>query len=323
VGRDTPLPRGSQRTNGEVFHFLGSGTIPFTTIMVQASYLNLERSQHCEGAPEGFGILSAMSTVPTETVVAWATLSGAVATSVSAAFIAWQARETRRAVQVQEATALEGAKSRRDARAPGVTVQVRRTFAPLEPETFGQPQPLRSGAEYWWPGDEERSILLRAELVLRNDGERTVVVNFQSPGWEMIGGVGVAGDQPVFHELAPKSETSAQLVGTLTLAQCISNGNARAAGEPLPDGISAFLLVEDGLDDGVTDEWLIELTDAPLTPIPGKDGGWMVGSGPGVPDPLPTAAAVHRERRYYLSRATNTRLDSARTRRGRKRWWRR
>lgn len=125
-----------------------------------------------------------------------ATVLAAVATSVSAVVIAWQAWEIRRTAAATEKTlrvsreslstskalAVEALRTRLDARGQAVRIHVAQPeWPPLQPSDFGDPQPLPYGTTYRMSRDRDVQLMLRAGLVIVNEGDRDAILNLHPP----------------------------------------------------------------------------------------------------------------------------------------------
>ena len=97
-----------------------------------------------------------------DVITAVAASGAAVATVGSAMAIAWQSILTRRAVELQQSVALEGAKQRRDSREPRVNVLVKDVSYAHEPSRVGLPQPVKGGTEIRLPRDSSKTFVYQA-----------------------------------------------------------------------------------------------------------------------------------------------------------------
>lgn len=113
-------------------------------------------------------------------------IAAAVATSVSALFVAWQAGETRRATKISQnalksaqTVALDAARSRLDDQAPQVAVHLSDAAWPPLGSSSGWPQPWPAVQAWHFPRDEDVLLALRVTLHVTNHSNRPVHVTFQ------------------------------------------------------------------------------------------------------------------------------------------------
>lgn len=236
---------------------------------------------------------------------------------VVAAFIGWQARETRRAADATvDSLALtldlstEAVRARLDRVAPVLRVDVSiDSWPPLEPSSLGgEPQPLQPGFGYRMPRDAERRIALRARGEVVNDGEVAATVRFHNIVPDGEGG-------PIrpdgYLGVIPGGE---RIQFTFTEARTVNawieNARARELGRALPTVCRGAIVSDDTHDEGVTDRWSVEMSGCPVSAISDDEGGWQVTPlqapySPHTGESVAYASVAPRERTYYLSKSAN------------------
>lgn len=83
----------------------------------------------------------------------------------------------------------------------------------------------------------------------------------------------------------------------------------RSSGEAPPPAMQATVGCNDSYDEGVIDNWEIEIWSYPVEPKPNDLAAWRLRTKGGDP-PLVTPFVYPRERHYYLSKIANQRLPS-------------
>lgn len=251
-----------------------------------------------------------------------ATVLAAVATTASAVVIAWQARETRRTAAATEKTltvsqeslstsralAAEALRTRLDARGQAVQIHVDHPeWPPLEPSDFGDPQPLPYGHTYRMSRDRDQQLMLRASLLIVNEGDSDARLTLTSP----LRPVGKSGPYPASgYQLvvSPGERLEARIEEARPISQWVENWVDDQAGNPPSVVIVAEIICSDRFDEGVIDRWRIELTGRPIRPMEGDDSGWALNHQlDSAPSPL-SATVPPQERLYYLSKRADQRV---------------
>jgi hypothetical protein len=252
-----------------------------------------------------------------------ATVAAAIATSISAGVIAWQAWETRRTAQAareslkvgQESLdtarqlAAEAFRARLDARGQALRVHVAPPeWPPLEPSRYGEPQPLPGGIEYRMPRDADRRVMLRARLEIRNEGARDAKIALHPP----LIPEGEPGPPPSTgyeRVLAPGKRLEARLDEARRVGEWIDSWRRRETSQEPGSVIVATIVCSDAFDEGVIDRWRIEMYGTPLRPIPQDDSGWVLNQPTGMPGGTPPlwAWVTPHERLYYISKIRDQR----------------
>jgi hypothetical protein len=248
------------------------------------------------------------------------------------AVIAWQSWETRRAAQAAEQGSAstrdalaEAEKGRLDQQATATWVMIQREpWPPREPSLHGGfPNEFVDRPEFALPGAAGTLVLLQADGSIRNEGTRTVLATFSGSfrfrdpivtravaapelEWSALQSSGVTNRFP----LAPGASVHFRIEDSLTVEQWAANGTAADLGEDGPNHIAAQIILDDGLDNGVSDIWTIELGGRPLQVVGGKTGVWTIAQVGMVPgQPIPTYGKVlPRHRRYWRSRTKKIEL---------------
>jgi hypothetical protein len=251
-----------------------------------------------------------------------ATVLAAVATTASAVVIAWQAWETRRTAAATEKTlvvgqeslstskalAVEALRTRLDARGQALRVHVAPpAWPPLQPSDFGDAQPLPHGHTYRMSRDRDEQLVLRAELEIRNEGNRDATLVLIPP----LRPQGESGPYPPhgYQRVVPRGgRLQATLEEARPISQWVQNWDDAQAGRPPSVVIVAEIVCSDGFDEGVIDRWRIELTGRPIRPIDGDDSGWALNHQlDAAPRPI-SATVPPQERLYYLSKRADQRV---------------
>lgn len=249
------------------------------------------------------------------------TVIAAAATTTSAVVIAWQAWETRRTAEATEKTlkvsqdslttskalAVEAARTRLDARGQAVRIHIDQPeWPPLEPSSFGDPQPLPHGHHYRMSRDRDQELMLRAHFAIVNEGERDATLNMNPP----LRPDGASGPYPHYgyqRVVPPGGRLEGSFEEPRPVSQWVQNWEDGRTNTPFSAILVAEVTCSDGFDEGVIDRWRIEMTGVPIRPIEGDDSGWALNH---QPDPIrPVSASVlPQERMYYLSKRAEQRI---------------
>ena len=250
-----------------------------------------------------------------------ATVMAAAATTVSAVVIAWQAWETRRTAGAAEKTltvgqeslstskalAVEAVRTRLDARGQAVRIHIDQPeWPPLEPSSFGEPQPLPRGHNYKLSGDRDHQLMLRAHFEIVNEGERDATLNLNPP----LRPDGASGPHPQFgyQRVVPRGgRLKASFEEARPISQWVQNWVDVTARKPSSVVLIAEITCSDGYDEGVIDRWRIEMTGLPIRPIQGDDSGWEPNHQLDPACPI-SATVLPQERMYYLSKRGEQRI---------------
>jgi hypothetical protein len=219
-----------------------------------------------------------------------------------------QAREAGDAVE-------EGRRSRVDARAPAVFIYVELPdWPPLQPSTIGgAPQPLRPGASFTVPGQDEEPVFLRYPCVFTNYGVIPAKVRVKAP-IEMLSSSGRA---------IPRQE-EAQFVlapGKSESGMFLHDERVRTWREG-ERSVVRRVVVADQFKDGVLDTTNVVLTANPLETDPVNSGRLTVRSNqaaPGAASAYGTAYVEPTERIYRRLYGSPAEVAAASTRRNP--WW--
>lgn len=252
------------------------------------------------------------------------TITAAIATAASAAFVAWQAFETRKAtgtaqaaLRSAESVALDQTRARLDDQAPRVEVhQENPAWPPLGASAVGMPQPWPGQHEWHFPRDGDVLLALRVDAVITNHSDRAVQVTFNGDLYE----TGTDRLTKMRHRmlLRPDETVTTQLLKLYPLTDWAHDHGVYAAGgsfEDLRAVAAGTVRVHDDRDNGVVDTWNLRLSGWPLQPDAQRDGMWRL--------TLPTIneEAVRcvdfemqppRERSYWLSRGRAEQLPEIR-----------
>lgn len=261
-----------------------------------------------------------------DTLTAWSTLAAALATIISAAFIAWQIRLTRKSVEATDRTLdiarqefergrhleVEAQKARIDAEMPRLFV----SFANLwdhayfgdetEPDVYSmEPSPKRipDGFEFALPRDAARLVSIAYTLSIANDGPGRAQVFLDAPrspqNLERRSMTIKAGDQAL--------ETSWR---TQTVQEWVDIYESRKTGQSGDVPIAQVIYFFPG-DVGALERHEVVQGGAVLEPDPQRLGVWRVGkfAGPLVGEPIGIGTAVLPfTRTYWASRIRSERL---------------
>jgi hypothetical protein len=255
---------------------------------------------------------------------------GATAAGLSVVVIGLQAWETRRAseaaeralhqsqaaIVVSEQTALEAAKTRLDARTPTVMVSIQRPdWPPARPPQyqFDPPTQLSVGDEFRLPRDETALVMLEAEGLIRNESQVSILVTTSNLCLEGPPKTGASGVTTITWEyppttqerhLSPGAELPFRLREARPVSAWVENFETGSSGRSGPNIIGAEIIFSDPFDNGIVDNWRLELTGRPLEPVPAVASAYRVPMVLGEP---PIAARVRPiARRYYHSKSSDT-----------------
>jgi hypothetical protein len=178
-------------------------------------------------------------------------------------------------------------------------------------DSGGFPQPAPAKIEFALPGSAQAPLILQAEGVISNEGKNTVIVTFsgcfrfrdtavQGADW---GPVAASSRQC---PMAPGERIEFQVEGQLSVEQWVAGHD----GADVPT-VTAEIILDDTVDNGVIDTWTVELGGRPLAPVPGKTNVWtyplihLLGQ-----RPLVHARMLPRRRDYWRSKGQGVRLAS-------------
>ncbi|WP_213284351.1 hypothetical protein [Cellulomonas hominis] len=256
----------------------------------------------------------------------WVAAGAAIA---AAGVVVWQSWETRRSAQASERAvatanqalelsrqqAAEAVRARIDAATPAISVFVEPEvdWPPLEPSLYlgGEPNPIRSGLRdepMHTPRDQDRRIMVRAWVEIRNDSDRHVRL-------EVYGLLAPDGVTPLPSplDLKPRGYANGWCAATHTLMEWIEIYQARA--QPAPgytsDEVVGSVHHLDPADTGANDRWDLIVSGTIVEPVADLNGAWTVigqaGRNSGDAGSIRTGMALRR-RRYYLSKSRNHEL---------------
>lgn len=237
----------------------------------------------------------------------------AAVTALTFVAIAWQALETRRAVQDQTLLQKEAVKARLEQRGPNVAV----TVTSVEQVVFrpgtqaGQAEPIPSGTTYQEGEADDQILMVRAWLKISNDGDSTVHVAWQKPLMPDGDAFWLARQGVIQHaELAPGGPPLVLwLAGGHSVAAWRRNFGKRAGPEfleQLPTKVEAQLLVKDLFDEGIDETWHLSVGGEVVSHVRNARGLWAVLNA--LPDQTLSARAVAGPRVYWLSRRDSRRM---------------
>ena len=239
----------------------------------------------------------------------WVQLS-AIGTGLSAAFVAWQAWETRRAtntsrnsLQAAWAMVADEARDRMDEQAPKTEAYLdgNLPWPPLVPSTVGgTPQPEVLGKMWHFPKDEDQRLQLYVHVYVENLSDRKVYVEF---GGEVRDGR----DQTPMLLLA-HCNLPLTLLADFTVREWAANRAAHQTGQPLPTHADGYVTVAGDQDRGVVDTWRVSLTGCPVQPVPDRDALWQLTGKDDKPVWIQYEMRPLRERAYWVSRKAGTQM---------------
>jgi hypothetical protein len=259
-------------------------------------------------------------------VAAVATATATMATSVSAALIAWQAKETRNtagaaresvdvgraSVEVGQNVVTEAIKTRLDARAPKLTV----TASSAKGEV-ARGRPLRDSGrlENAWPrerefrrtADDYKYLSLGAQFGVQNEGDRTVRVTVSGSIHWLRPNLNIAeriSEDAVAVDLAPGDACEFRLEDGRPLHEWVEAWEGRRSGDNRHAIRPGRVSCSDPYDDGVIDQWTLEVVAYPVEPKPDDLAAWVLRPTINEPDgpPVVSAFVLPQQRRYYLSK---------------------
>ncbi|MFD4973140.1 hypothetical protein [Streptomyces sp. NPDC058424] len=238
------------------------------------------------------------------------TAVGSIGTALALGGVVWQARLTRKALEVSQLTAFDAIRARLDSEAPKVTLTMEvPEWEPLAWTPHGMPcNPWPPGHSWQFPRDrgQEHSLVLQQVLVLENLSDRRVEARF-------VGNLVVSDEDRrpraagvIVLEPGEKSE-KVYLQRDFTIKELSENFTAKQAGADLPHRVVGTVTVEDDRNNGNTDRWDLLLTGCPVHPDPERDGVWMIAwhhltEGSGLRT-LEYELVPSRQRTHWLSRA--------------------
>ena len=260
---------------------------------------------------------------------------GAAAAGLSVVVIGLQAWETRRAseaadralqhaqasIAVSERTALEAARTRLDARAPTIHVTVGKPeWPPKRPPQFqgGEPGAVGLDEQLYLPRDEQMQILVTVDGVIRNESAITVELSTNNLSFSRYvaaddGSSRLVWDYPATyqrHLLDSGKQLEFRLHEARPVSAWVQNAEASTEGVTPPQVIVGEVIFSDPFDNGIVDNWRVELTGQPLEHVSDVQGGVrvprvLVGDAPMVATIRPVV------RRYYHSKSNNEEFPSA------------
>jgi len=248
---------------------------------------------------------------------------GTAATAITVVVIGFQAWETRRSAEVAQAAlhktddaikvsdrlAIESAKARLDARTPHINVSVMQTiWPPTRPPLFvsGPGQPIASDAEFRVQRDTTTEILLEAVCRVTNESAVTVQVGLNNISVQGDYATGTAWQYPgtyLQRSIPPGGWLDFMVREARSVADWAANAEDRTNGVPGRNVIVAEVIFSDTFDNGIVDNWRVEISGYPLEPVPGDPGTYRITQlAPGNAS-LPIAATTPpKRRRYFLSK---------------------
>jgi hypothetical protein len=243
-------------------------------------------------------------------------IAAAIGTICSAFFVAWQARETRRATNfgrqalyASQAVAIDSTRARLDLDAPRVHISIGDPSPQLERsessvEGFSNPQPFGHGQEWHFPNDQAQRILVRVPVTISNQGSGVVELRWDWDGPWPDRCVGSHLESPRKDEsmlwlsgqlnpLRPGVSAEYWFEADLSLEQWRENSDASHQ----PWACVGRLICEDGRDTGTVDRWEFRMTARANMEDPKRQGTWRLRPGVSITWLSPPV----RERTYWLS----------------------
>lgn len=253
---------------------------------------------------------------------------GAAATSITVVVVGFQAWETRRSTEVARASlgktdeaievsnrlVTESAKARLDARTPHINVSVLQTlWPPTRPPQFvgGGGLPLRPNEEFRITRDAKHLLLLEALYRVTNESDLTVGVSLSNacePETYASGTVWGYPGKLLQVTIPPGFSRDFMVREARSLADWGDNAEDKEEGVPGRNVIVAAVIFSDTFDNGVIDNWTLEISGYPLERVPDDPGTYRVSSSADATGnaSLPIAAVVRpMRRRYFLSKERN------------------
>lgn len=216
-------------------------------------------------------------------------------------------KKTASAVGATRDLAVEGIKTRLDARAPHITVLVKLPDWPwLEPSDYGAPNPIPA-QQYRIPRDASRPIMIRASGSIINDGTTHARVMLYD-GVELVTPLPDAGGGA--HLLAPGETAPLVFQRQRPISEWIV-ACEKSSDAPPQSKLEFQVSVLDSFDEGISDTIIVELQAYPVEPVPGLDGSWQIKNVVAAVPPavLPYGSVVYpRTRRYWRSIAQQQEL---------------
>jgi hypothetical protein len=234
------------------------------------------------------------------------TILAVVAALVGSAIVAWQALEThrtttlsQRTLEISNAMAIDGARSRLDQDAPRIDVYVEQVAA-LPADSGDMPGSVaESGARWVLPAAAGRLLRVQAQIrVVNLMNDRTIHLKVKGLHDEAM-----RADTEVL--LVPAAKLSYFLTATFTLTQWIENWEAHQAGDPPPNVVEGSVIAGDDRDEGVVDAWPLHLAAWPLQPAGDPDDTWRLAAGMAGNHWFQIAIRPLRERTYWISQRRN------------------
>ncbi|MEU1180635.1 hypothetical protein ABZ464_23845 [Streptomyces sp. NPDC005820] len=249
---------------------------------------------------------------------------GSLGTAAAFCVIAYQSALMRKTVKVSqdalqvaqnalvasETVAIDAARTRLDAEAPVVNVRFTEVeWPPYAWTPSGMPVGhWPNGHEWHFPEKENDRIVLQARVVVENQGDRYVNVEYDG---DLVKEVERRDRPATPHALWPRSGNGVNsnlfLQKEFTIKELSENYEARQAGRQLPHRVTGTITVHDSRDNGVTDTWELELTGCPVRPIESRAGIWVIDTDTGS-DAWEYVSHPPYERTYWISRRRGHRL---------------
>jgi hypothetical protein len=254
----------------------------------------------------------------------------AIATTVSAVVIAWQAYETRRAagaarqgldlsraslaaadeaLDVSRESVLAMIRGRLEDRAALISVLAAPTNTEAvlhEARTMGEsPAPWPGDTEFRRNGDDYMRLMLGAQFEVTNHGSRSVQIWLDGPITILRSPVAEPGFRArKIVTLTPGEKVEFRVEEAHPLVHWVERWESRARGEAVENDIVAQVQVDDGFDEGMIDRWDLVVSAHPVRPKPADVAAWVLRNHEQDP-PLVTSAVMPMVRSYYRSKASN------------------
>jgi hypothetical protein len=211
---------------------------------------------------------------------------------------------------------IEAARARLDAKAPEVDLLLSPTKRPLLPSAYGFAQSCPENQTWTFEQDEDQRLLLRCRASVVNNGSKAVTARIRT-----LAPRGLV--QPAESETGPPEPRVDELVARLAPTEVLTfdieadyivkewaeGHEKRSQQQPPTPSTLAYIEVDDGDDNGVTDWWSALLSGCPIMPVPGNLAQWRLRPEQDPSRVFVTPDSRQRKRDYYLSRGSGVVLS--------------